>query len=224
MRSLLRAVLYGLFRLLTRLEVIGMEQIPARGGCLVAANHLSILDGPLVFALLQRDDATGLAARKHQRNRFFRWVVNQVGGIWIDQNSADLAALKQARSHLRAGGLLGITPEGTRSPTGALIEAKPGVAFLASQADIPLIPAAITGTETALGLLRRWRRPQIKVIFGAPFYLPPLPRGEREAGLQANTDEIMCRIAALLPEQYRGVYVNHPRLHELLQAEQPGGA
>jgi 1-acyl-sn-glycerol-3-phosphate acyltransferase len=62
----------------------------------------------------------------------------------------------------------------------------------------------------------RLARPHLYVRFGTPFTLPLLDRKSREASLQCNTDEIMCRIAAMLPEMYRGVYAQHPRLKELL--------
>jgi 1-acyl-sn-glycerol-3-phosphate acyltransferase len=66
--------------------------------------------------------------------------------------------------------------------------------------------------------LRRWRRPKVVISIGEPFTLPPIPGKDRDAALQAYTDEIMCRIAALLPPSYRGVYAEYPRLKELLES------
>lgn len=220
LRQLIRKVIYGLFRLLTRLEVRGQENIPPSGACILAANHIDLLDGPLVYCLLNRRDATALAAKKHQRNTFYRWLVNATGGIWIEQESADLEALKQARQYLKNGGLLGISPEGTRSRTGGLIPAKEGAAYLASLSDPLIVPAALTGTETAIASLKRLQRPSVTATFGKPFRLPPLDRKDREGSLVRNTTEIMCQIAALLPAAYRGVYANHPRLKEILQESQ----
>lgn len=220
MRRLLQLVLIFLFRSLSRLEVRGREHIPPQGGCLLVGNHLGIIDGPLFIAVIPRLDATGLAARKHQDNPLFRWVVEQANGIWISQDSSDLKALRAAAEYLQQGGLLGIAPEGTRSPTGELIEGKPGAAFLAARAgDIPILPTAVTGTEDALQQLFRLRRPRITITFGQTFKLPPLDPKNRAASLEKNTDEMMCRIAALLPPAYRGVYGDHPRLHELLQGD-----
>jgi 1-acyl-sn-glycerol-3-phosphate acyltransferase len=217
MRKLIQVVLLFLFRTLTRLEVIGQENIPPSGGCLLVGNHLGILDGPLYLAVIPRQDATGLAADKHKRNFLFRWVVNRVNGIWIDRDTTDFHALRQAVAYLKRGGLLGIAPEGTRSQTHQLIRAKEGAAFLAAQAgDIPIVPAAVTGTETAVQQLLHLRRSHLRVVFGKPFFLPRPDRKDRDAALRRNTDEIMCQIAALLPQKYRGVYANHPRLIELL--------
>jgi hypothetical protein len=105
-----------------------------------------------------------------------------------------------------------IAPEGTRSRTGALIEGKPGVSYLATRLGEPIVPVAITGTEDKVifGNLKRLRRSHITLTAGTAFNLPPLPRQNREEILKQYTDEIMCRIAALLPEKHRGVYKDHP--------------
>lgn len=216
MRRLLRTVLYILFRLLTRLTVEGRHHIPRTGACLLVGNHLGIIDGPLVFCLIPRDDATGLVALDHKANPVIRFVVNTAEGIWIDRDRTDFRALKEARNFLKRGGLLGVAPEGTRSRTQALIEAKPGVAFLADKSGAVLVPMAVTGSEGALKKMFTLQRPRVTVRVGQPFHLPPLERGDRDGSLQRNTDEIMCRIAALLPPPYRGVYAGHPRLLALL--------
>jgi len=95
------------------------------------------------------------------------------------------------------------------------------VAFLAGRSGYPVLPVALTGTEDRLVVqnLKRFRRTKITARAGELFRVDALPRGkgrDREAALRVATDEIMCQIAALLPEQYRGIYANHPRLKELL--------
>jgi len=216
MRSLLRTGFYILFRLFTHLTVIGRDNIPTRGGCLLVGNHLGIIDGPLFFCLIKRNDATGLVALKHKKNPVIRFVVENAKGIWINRDETDFMALKQARSQLKNGGLLGIAPEGTRTNDHQLIQAKPGVAFLADKSDAVIVPMAVTGTENSLKKVLTLQRPKVTVEFGEPFQLPPLDRKDRDVSLQRNTDEILCRIAAMLPEKYRGFYRNHPRLTELL--------
>jgi 1-acyl-sn-glycerol-3-phosphate acyltransferase len=216
MRKILRWVLYGLIRILSRLTVSGRENIPDQGGCIVAGNHLGIVDGPLIYSLIKRNDAIGLVALKHRDNPAIRFIVETANGIWIDRNRTDFGALKEARKHLKTGGLLGVAPEGTRSDTHVLIEAKPGVAFLADTSKAIIVPLGITGSENSLKKMFTFQRPKIHIRFGEPFQLPPLDRKDRDTSLLHNTDEIMCRIAALLPEEYRGFYVDHPRLKELL--------
>ena len=126
---------------------------------------------------------------------------------------------------MRNGGILGIAPEGTRSTSGGLMEAKTGVAYLADKAGVPVVPVAITGTDRLFKAWGKLQRPQVTVRIGEPFRLPPLERKsratpqEREsrgAQLQENTEEIMLRIAAMLPEEYRGVYAGDPRLEAYL--------
>ena len=99
-----------------------------------------------------------------------------------------------------------------------LIEAKPGVTYLATKLNCPILPIDITGTEdkVILGNIKRLRKSHITITAGPNFTLPPLPRENRDEMLKKYTDEIMCRIAVLLPEKYRGVYAEHPRLKELL--------
>ncbi len=78
LRHALRTFIRILFRLLTRLDVQGLEHIPKHGPAILAANHVSIIDAPLVFMLLERSDATGLVADKYLKNPFLRWLVNRV--------------------------------------------------------------------------------------------------------------------------------------------------
>ena len=112
-----------------------------------------------------------------------------------------------------------IAPEGTRSKTEALQEGKMGVAFLASKSGYPVLPVALIGTEDRAMVenLKHFRRSKIVVKGGDPFYIETLQRqGHREEAMREATDEIMCHIGAMLPEKYRGVYAEHPRLKELL--------
>jgi 1-acyl-sn-glycerol-3-phosphate acyltransferase len=217
MSNLIRIIIRGLFNALTRVRIQGIENVPKTGGCLLAVNHLSLLEPPLVFGMLKREKMTALVAKKYRQKLFFRWLIRAVDGIWINREETDFQALREALAFLKDGGALGIAPEGTRSQTGALIEAKTGAAYLAEKARVPVVPVAVNGTETAFSKLKRLRRPGIELRFGKPFDLPPVERSTRAEDLQRNTDEIMCRIAALLPPPYRGVYADHPRLKELLE-------
>jgi len=208
-----------LFFLLTRVHVHGKENVPSHGGYIAAANHLSIVEIPLIYCLIRREDVTGLVAKKHYSNPFFRGLIYGLGGIWLKRTEIDTRALRAARDHLRSGGVLGISPEGTRSSTGALIEAKTGVAFLADQAGVPILPVAVSGTWQITKELLTLRRPKIVVQFGTLFTLPSIDRSDRDAGLKQNTDEIMCRLAALLPPENRGFYAEYPRVQELIQLQ-----
>jgi 1-acyl-sn-glycerol-3-phosphate acyltransferase len=205
-----------LFRLLSRVRVIGKENIPKTGGYIAAANHLSVIEIPLVYCIINREDVTGLVAKNHRKNIFFRVLIDLMGGIWLNREEIDTRALRSARDHLKSGGVLGIAPEGTRSQTGALLEAKTGVAFLADQAGVPILPVAVAGTWQITKEILKLKRPVIIVNFGKLFSLPPVDRTNRDRDLKQNTEEIMCQLAVLLPPENRGVYADYPRVQELL--------
>jgi 1-acyl-sn-glycerol-3-phosphate acyltransferase len=214
-RRIIIAIIRLILKLFTRVQVIGLKNVPRQGAVILAINHMSLADPPLAAVLVNRRDMTALVGDTHQKVPPLRWLVNAMGGIWINRQEADLHALRQALDFLAKGGLLGIAPEGTRSRVGSLIPAKTGVAYLADKAKVPVIPAAISGSEVVFREMILLHRPRLKIQFGQPFYPAALERKDREAGMQRNTDEIMCRIAVMLPEKYWGVYRDHPRLAEL---------
>ena len=215
----LRLLLMLFFRLFTRLEVDGLANLPPSGGFLVASNHLGRVDVALVYHLLDRRDVYLLVAEKYRKYAIFRWLVKHTDAVFVERFGADFRALREMLNRLRSGGVLVIAPEGTRSPTGALIEGRPGGSYLAVKAGVPVLPVAVTGTQDrqVLKQFSRLGRPSLKVRVGKPFTLPPIEASNREAALQTDTEEIMCRIAALLPADYRGVYADHPRLRRLLE-------
>jgi len=216
--SIIRFMINPLVKLVARVQVDGMHNLPEEGGYIVAANHLGRLDIPLVYFLLKRDDIILLVAEKYRKYGIVRWLVEALDAIWLDRFNADFHALRHTLEKLKAGGVLVMAPEGTRSTTGGLLRGKPGVSYLAAKSGLPVVPVAATGTEDekVLAGLKRLKRAEVCVRVGEPFHLPPARGSERDAILERNTDEIMCRIAALLPETYRGVYADHPRLKELV--------
>ena len=209
-----------LYRLLTHIQVIGGEDIPPDGGIVAVTNHIGRLDPGLVYCLVDRDDIIMLVAEKYRQSAIFRWLTAALDGVWVDRFGADLTAIRTCLRRLKRGGALVIAPEGTRSPSGALIKARSGAGFLAVKSGVPIVPTAIIGTEDAVAKarLRSLRRVNVVVRFGKPFRLRPTPGLEQAAQLAAYDDEIMCRIAALLPPERRGAYAEHPRLKELLSS------
>ena len=215
-RFTMYSILRFLFRNLTRVEVLDAEKVPLDGPCILATNHMSRLDVPLLMITTPRPDLIALVADKYKTNILFSFMVQVTGSIWLDRKKADFTAFRSALDYLRKGGILGIAPEGTRSTVRALLPGKPGAVLLAEKARVPLIPVAITGTEDSMSKLFHLRRPAILVRYGESFSLPPMDRADRDSWMQQATDEIMCRIAVLLPEKYYGAYAGHPRLLELL--------
>jgi len=205
-------------KLIARIEVRGLEHLP-QGNAIIAANHLGRLDTAVLMAVIDREDIIMPIAEKYKNHPIFGALGRAANGIWLNRFEADYSALRQILERMERGGLLVIAPEGTRSKTEALQEGKMGVAFLAAKSGYPVIPVAVTGTEDRLIVqnLKRLRRSKITATAGEPFYIE-IPKGKgREEAMRKATDEIMCRIGAMLPEKYRGVYADHPRLKELLK-------
>ena len=215
----LRSIVRFFMKLIADIEVYGTEKVP-QGNFIAAANHLGRLDTATLLCIMEREDLILPVAEKYKNQPFFRVLGQAVDAIWLNRFDADYAALREILARMRKGGLLVIAPEGTRSKTEALQQGKMGVAFLASKSGYPVLPVAVTGTEDRLIIenLKHFRRSKIIVRVGEPFYVQIPERTGRERALQEATDEIMCRIAALLPEKYRGVYADHPRLKELLNS------
>jgi 1-acyl-sn-glycerol-3-phosphate acyltransferase len=219
MRYIIRWLIRRIFNLIADVRVSGYEHLPTDGSFVIATNHLGFVDVPIAFYALDRWDMFVVIGEKWRDVGLFRWVGKYFNFIFIDRFNPDIKALRKIISLMEEKNILVIAPEGTRSRTGALIEAKPGVSYLATKLSRPIVPVAITGTadETLIRNVRRLRRSRVTVTAGPSFRLPPLPRENRDETLKRYTDEIMCHIAALLPEKYRGVYAEHPRLKELLQ-------
>ena len=213
---LIRTILF----IIADVELIGVENIP-EGGFVAVVNHLGRLDAALIFYIFDRQDVILPIAEKYEHHPIFGPLGRTVGGIWLDRFNPDIRAVRTIMKRLKSGGVLFIAPEGTRSKSETLQRGKPGVSFLASKAGVPIMPAGLAGTEDRVILdnLKHFRRSHITVRGGKPFRLPPLDAKKRAEALQEETDEIMCRIAALLPEKYRGVYAEDPRVNELLKEE-----
>lgn len=193
-----------------RVRVEGLADLPRSGPLIVVVNHLSNADPPLVVGWLT--PALGRPMHILAKESLF---VGPVGALLRSQGvtpvragGSDMEAFRAARSVLERGEVLCIFPEGTRSRSGVLQAAKTGVAMLATRANAPILPVGISGSDRFLGPGRRLPRfrSEIVVRVGRPFLLTVDPGQPRRTGLQAATDEIMRRIAALVDERHRGPY------------------
>ena len=179
----------------------GVEHFPKEPGFILAVNHLSNFDPPFVMACIPpRPQITVFAAAKRRKILPLHWLFSAAGVIYVRQAEADRAALKAAIEALKSGKSLGMSPEGTRSKSGMMIKARSGVAWLAQRADVPVIPMGIWGIEKIASALRNGHRGEVGARFG------PALRLDRSLSAEEATDQLMRRIAALLPESYRGYY------------------
>ena len=214
----LRSMVRFIMRIIADVEVVGMDSLP-QGNVMIAANHLGRLDTAVLLCLIDREDIIMAVAEKYKDHPLFGAIGRSANAIWLNRFEADFAALREILVRMQKGGLMVIAPEGTRSKTASMREGKMGVAFLAAKSGFPVLPVALTGTEDAgvIANLKRFRRSKIKVVAGELVHVD-VPKGKgREQAMRIATDEIMCRIAVMLPESYRGFYAEHPRLKELLR-------
>lgn len=213
-RAISRFVLW----VIARIDIVG--EVPNQEGAfIIVANHVGRLEAFLVILLANRDDVVLILAEKYKKYAFWRYVATKVDGIWVNRFDADFAALRTVLKRLQNGEVVAIAPEGTRSPTEALLPGKPGAAYLAAKSGVPVYPIGVVGTEDRVVKyrLKRLQRLNITARIGEPFHVGSMPRADRDEWLQTQTDEIMCRIAMLLPPNHRGVYADHPRLVALLR-------
>lgn len=210
-RKVLKVVFTVVFKVLTRTEVRGLEHVPRSGPLIYAGNHVNEID-PVLGGLFVPWPIEAMALIDLFRVPGTGTLLRLYGVIPVDRDAHDGGAMVLALDALAQGRIVGILPEGRVSLTGGLERARTGVAYLALSSGVPVLPAAVTGTEHALSDLARLRRPRLTLTFGEPlqFQRETLAGPEKHARLREVADEIMYRIAALLPPRYRGVYATTP--------------
>ncbi len=221
MKYVIRAVLRLFVRLVAKVDIRNKEVFLETGSYTFATNHLGFLDAILAYYALDRWDFFIPVAEKWEKYALVRWAAKYLNIIFIDRFHTDFRALRQILRRMEKGEILIIAPEGTRSRTEKMAEGKVGVSYLASKAQVPVIPVAIAGTEDRIFLnnLKKLKRTKVTLTAGDPLMLPPLPKKNKDKVLREYTDEIMCHIAAMLPQKNRGVYANHPKLLEIETAK-----
>ena len=191
--------------LFTRWRVLGREHIPAEGPLLVAANHMSLTDPPIVGVSIKRP-AMSLAKEELFRSRIQQYIFHNFGAFPIRRGGMNRNLLRFAERWFGEGMALIVFPEGRRSMEGQLVDAFSGAALIAVRNGVPILPVGIHGTEKITGLTWWLRRPRVTVNIGRPFNLPSVNGKVTREQLAEFTHSIMGRIAELLPEEYRGQY------------------
>ncbi len=166
---LARRFVYLCIRFKYRLRIFGREHIPAAGGAVIAANHCSYLDPPTMAAAVHNRIVHFLARDTLFSNAFVRWYFPRAGVIALDRTRGDLGALKKAIATLKEGKVIGLFPEGTRSPDGQMRDAKGGIGFLIAKGNVPVVPLFISGTFEAFPKGSDTFRPgRVTARFGPP--------------------------------------------------------
>lgn len=224
--GLVRYSVSFLMRVLYRYRVTGLENVPREGPTIFAMNHLHIFDPAAAGAAIPRQVVV-MAADKWADHWFVRLFLKGAGTIYVRRGEVDRNALRASLQVLEAGGAMALAPEGTRSRTGTLQRGKPGIAYLATRTHAVIVPVACWGVERFRDW-KRLKRPACTVSVGQPFRLEESSARPTTAQLQEYADQVMIRIAELLPEGYRGVYASlrppAPTTGEGVLASAPGQA
>lgn len=189
------------------MTVEGLRHLPDAGGAILASNHLSVADELFLAAVVRRHVAFWAKSEYFSAAGPAGWLaratVRGMGAIPVDRGGgrAALTAFDAAIPVLRAGGLIAVYPEGTRSPDGRLFRGRTGVVRLAQQAGVPMIPVGTIGTDRVQPI-GSWipRRHPVTIRFGAPITVAG--RIQRPSDVRALTDEVMARIHRLTGQEY----------------------
>lgn len=216
-RAFVRSVLF----VFGSLKISGANNIPEKGPYVLAINHMSKADPPLVWISWPQVYMRFFAGEKWERHVIFGPLMKHSGAIYINRGEVDRKALREALDVLKDGAVFGLAPEGTRSRVGAIIPARDGTAYLASRAEVPIVPVGLVNTDRLGSNMAHLRRTEVEIHIGKPFFLPPTTKRPKGQELAAYTHLIMVHIAALLPERYWGYYADSPALRALLNGEDP---
>jgi len=193
--AIVRRTAAGLLRLIFRLRITGLEHLPRGGPVLLAGNHTGFLDGPIVFIMLPRP--AFFLVKSELYDTPFRPILQFARQIPVRRGTPDRAALRQALDVLRAGGVLGVFPEGTRGE-GRLETVQHGIGYLALRAGCPVVPVACVGTAAALPKGRRfpkWRAP-VEIIFGPMFHVEVEGEPRARSTVAAAAEQIRIHLRA----------------------------
>jgi len=207
-------MIYNLVRLLVKfgteimchIDAPNIQDVPQKGPLIVISNHTGQLEVAVFFGQLATRPITGWAKMEAWDNAFLNWLFNLWGLIPVRRGEADTSALRKAIKALDDGFIFGIAPEGTRNITGRLKRAHPGAAMLAIRSGAPILPLVHWGGENFLKNLGRLKRTDFHIRVGKPFKLELTDVKMTREVRQNIADEMMLRIAELMPQEYQGEY------------------
>jgi 1-acyl-sn-glycerol-3-phosphate acyltransferase len=205
--SVVTGAIKGILHILCRIDVAEMARIPPAGPLILVANHISSLEAPIIYTHLQPRLATAFVKAETWDHPLLGPLATLWDSIPLHRGEADAEAFRRGLQALDQGRIVAVAPEGTRSH-GVLQRGLPGVVLLALRSKAPLLPLVYFGHEGFRDNLRKLRRTDFHVRVGEPFMVEPVPGRVDGNTRQAIVDEIMVRLANLLPPAYRGVYAD----------------
>ncbi len=203
---MINSLLRTFFRLFFRIDRSELAKVPQAGPLLMMVNHTSNLEGPMLYAFLQPRPLHALAKQELWEQKFMAYLMDMWKSIPVDRQNMGRSTMDACFKVLEDRHILAIAPEGTRSKDGNLQEGKGGVAFIAHKKDVPMIPVAVMGFPSFSKNIKRLRRTVITIKVGEVFEI--VQKGGR---IDADTrqtlaDEIMMRLAIMMPNEMRGHY------------------
>lgn len=196
----------AILRMMCKVDLAELAKIPRKGPLIIVTNHVNFLEAPLLYTFLYPRDIAGFAKAETFRNPFLGLLARVWECVPVERGSNDMRSMRKALEVLARGRMLNIMPEGTRSHDGRLGRGHEGVVAMALRSGAPIVPIAHFGAERFWRNLRCGRRTAISVRVGECFRLREPESGRAKSARAAAAEEIMLRIAELLPPQYRGAY------------------
>ena len=198
--------------MLTKTKVHGRENIPKEGPFIIITNHFSYVDPIFVIHAVQKP-ISFLAASDQKIKWYFIWAPFIYGFIPTNRKVLAPSTIKHATRALKSKEILGVFPEGT-STSSKLRPAKNGAVYLSALTESRMLPIGVFGLENVWKQLFRGIKPKVTINIGRSFgpFLLPKNRKKKEGCLLEIGNEAMCRIAALLPKEQRGVFTSNPKV------------
>jgi 1-acyl-sn-glycerol-3-phosphate acyltransferase len=218
----MNALFRTLFRMFFRINLEELDKIPRKGPYLMMVNHTSALDGPMLYVFLQPMKLVALAKKQLWDKKFTGYVMKAWHSIPVDRDNMGRETMEACFSILDHGDTLAMAPEGTRSHDGNLQQGKAGIAFIAHKKQVPMVPVAVYGFNDPTYKKKLFRRRPITIAVGKPFEI--IQKGGRlDATMRQEViDEIMLRLAELMPKDTWGFYKDHTIEFKLTQTLQEG--
>lgn len=205
-------LLRKIFQIVCNIHTDEFQKIPKNGPLILVGNHINFLEAPIMMPHVDNPNVIGVAKRESWNNPLFNFLFNEWNVIPIEREMIDREAFNEMLNALSDNKILAIFPEGTRSKNGQLLRGKPGVVAVAVKSKAPIVPISFYGYENFWENLKHFRKTNFFVKVGEPFHLNLNGNGLSKEVRQEVTDEIMYKIAELLPEQY---LINYPNTHNM---------
>jgi len=200
-------IIHAILRTICKVDSKEIKKIPIKGPYIIAVNHINFLEVPMIFTHLLPRKVVGIVKKETWKSGLIKWIATKWEAISVDREGQTTETFRQSKKVLRDGYFLIIAPEGTRSKDGKLRLGKPGVISIALRSKVPIIPVAHFGGKDIIKNLKSFKRTKFTFKVGTPIIFHPEGKVDQDKR-KYFTDQLMYRLAELLPEENRGIYSN----------------